>query len=65
MPDEEWWTKRQACRHLQITAKTFERYVQDGMPTLTVDRRVFVKRDVVQAEYRRRRLAEKATRATP
>jgi predicted site-specific integrase-resolvase len=62
---EEWWTKKQACRHLDIDPKTFERYVADGMPVTKLRGRVFVQRQVVQAEYRKRRLGQKATRATP
>lgn len=62
---EEWWTKKQACRHLDVDPKTFERYVADGMPVTKIRGRVFVQRQVVQAEYRRRKLGQKATRATP
>lgn len=64
MTSEEWWTKKQAYRHLQIDPKTFERYTADGMEVSKVRGRVFVEREVIQAEYRRRRLAQKATRAT-
>lgn len=61
---EEWWTKKQACRHLQIDPKTFERYVTAGMAVTKLRGRVYVRREVIQAEYRRRKLNEKATRAT-
>ncbi|MBK0296367.1 hypothetical protein IAE22_30160, partial [Bacillus sp. S34] len=44
--------------------ESFELYVADGMPILRLNRRVYVKREVVQAEYRRRKLAQKATRGT-
>lgn len=63
MPDE-WWTKKQACERLQIDPRTFERYAADGMKVEKLRGRVFVRRDDVQAEYRRRKLAQKATRAT-
>lgn len=62
---EEWWTKKQACRHLDIDPKTFERYVADGMTVTKIRGRVFVQRQTVQAEYRKRKLGQKATRATP
>lgn len=61
---DDWWTKKQACEHLQITARAFELYVADGMPVLRISRRVYVKREVIQAEYRGRKLAQKATRGT-
>lgn len=62
---EEWWTKKQACKHLDIDPKTFERYVAGGMDVTKIRGRVFVQRQVVQAEYRKRKLGQKATRATP
>lgn len=62
---EDLWTKKQACRHLQIDPKTFERYTTDGMAVTKIRGRVFVRRDVVQAEYRKRKLDQKATRARP
>lgn len=62
---EEWWTKKHACQHLDIDPKTFERYVADGMEVTKIRGRVFVRRDVVQAEYRKRKLGQKATRGTP
>jgi predicted site-specific integrase-resolvase len=60
----EWWTKKQACEHLQIDPKTFERYVTAGMNITKLRGRVYVRREVIQAEYRRRKLNEKATRTT-
>lgn len=62
---EEWWTKKQACRPLQIDPETFGRYTTDGMAVTKIRGRVFVRRDVVQAEYGKRKLDQKATRATP
>lgn len=63
MPDD-WWTKKQACEHLQIDPKTFERYAADGMKVEKLRGRVFVRREVIQAEYRRRKIAQKATRGS-
>lgn len=65
MPDDTWWTKQQACRHLGILPRRFEKYVADGMPVVKIGRQVHVRRAIIQAEYRRRRLATKSTRATP
>ena len=61
---EEWWTKKQACKHLEIDPKTFERYVADGMKVTKLRGRVFVRREAVQSEYRKRMLGEKSTRMT-
>jgi hypothetical protein len=60
-----WWTKQEACRHLDITTRSFELYVKAGMPVVKIGRQVHVRRTVIQAEYRKRRLAQKGTRATP
>ncbi|WIE65938.1 hypothetical protein DEI99_005210 [Curtobacterium sp. MCLR17_036] len=65
MPDDTWWTKQQACRHLGISARQFEYYVADGMPVVKIGRQVHVRRTIIQAEYRTRRLRQKGTRATP
>jgi hypothetical protein len=62
---EGWWTKQEACRHLEITARTFELYVEAGMPVVKFGRHVHVRRTVIQAEYRKRRLNQKRARATP
>jgi hypothetical protein len=57
-----WWTKQQACEHLGIGARRFEKYVQDGMKVVKIGRNVYVRPDVIQTEYRRRQAASKASR---
>jgi predicted site-specific integrase-resolvase len=62
---DEWWTKQQACRHLGITIQTLNEYVRDGLTQYQPDprsRTKYVRREDVQAEYRRRKLAQKDTR---
>jgi hypothetical protein len=63
MSGDEWWSKQQACDHLGVLPRRFEKYVAGGMPVVKIGRQVFVRRSVVQAEYRKRRLATKETRA--
>ncbi|WIA95817.1 hypothetical protein [Curtobacterium sp. MCBA15_004] len=65
MPDDTWWTKQQACQRLGISTRQFEYYVADGMPVVKLGRQVHVRRTIIQAEYRRRRLRQKGSRATP
>lgn len=65
MVAEDWWTKKQACEHLRIDPKTFERYVAAGMDVTKLRGRVYVRREAIQAEYRRRKIGQKATRGTP
>lgn len=62
---EDWWTKKQACEHLRIDRKTFERYVTAGMDVAKLRGRVYVRREIIQAEYRRWKIGQKATRGTP
>jgi hypothetical protein len=63
--DDDWWSKDEACARLEISTRTFETYVQGGMPVVKIRRQVFVRPDIIRAEYRRRKMATKATRATP
>ncbi|MGU3411473.1 hypothetical protein ACLBWP_15300 [Microbacterium sp. M1A1_1b] len=60
--DDEWWTKERACRHLGITARTFNRYIDAGVLAVKVNGTVFVQRGPFLAEYRRRLIARRDSR---
>ena len=60
--DEEWWTKERACRHIGITARTFNRYIDAGVLAVKVNGTVYVQRGPFLAEYRRRLVARRDSR---
>ena len=63
MADDTWWTKRQAMKHLGISRQTLSGYITSG--AVTVYGRggeKLVRREDVQAEYRRRVLRLKSGR---
>ncbi|WNY33269.1 hypothetical protein Q9Q99_14080 [Curtobacterium flaccumfaciens] len=60
--DEEWWTKERACRHIGITARTFNRYIDAGVLTVKVNGTVYVQRGPLLTEYRRQLLARRDSR---
>lgn len=60
---EDWWTKQQACKHLGITRQTLSDYITTGAVTVYGrGREKLVRREEVQAEYRRRQLKRKTGR---
>lgn len=59
--EREWWTIAEAAAHLDVGEGTVRRYIREGLPSLLGH----VHRDQVLAEYRRRILRQRATRAKP
>lgn len=60
---DDWWTKAQAIKHLGITRQTLSNYITSGAVTVYGrGKEKLVRRDEVQAEYRRRALRRKAGR---
>ena len=60
---DDWWTKKQACKHLDITRQTLGDYIATGAVTVYGQgREKLVRREEVQAEYRRRQLKRKTGR---
>jgi len=60
---EDWWTKKQACTHLGITRQTLSGYITSGaVKVYGRGKEKLVRRDEVQAEYRRRALRRKTGR---
>lgn len=60
---EDWWTKQQAIQHLGITRQTLSDYITSGAVTVYGrGREKLVRREEVQAEYRRRQLKRKTGR---
>lgn len=60
---EDWWTKAQAIKHLGITRQTLSSYIASGAVTVYGrGREKLVRREEVQAEYRRRALRRKSGR---
>ena len=63
MADDTWWTKRQAMKHLGISRQTLSGYITSGAVTVYGrGREKLVRREDVQAEYRRRALRRKSGR---
>lgn len=58
-PADVWWTIDRAAEHLKITRASVERYIRDGLK-VTFGR---VHRDELLAEYRKRQIRQRATRA--
>lgn len=60
---DEWWTKQQAMKHLGISRQTLSGYITSGAVTVYGrGREKLVRREEVQAEYRRRQLKRKTGR---
>jgi hypothetical protein len=64
-PKSEWWTKRKAVVELDMTMRTLDNYVRDGLATYTVDGSVYVHVDDLLAMWREKRVKRKGTYATP
>ncbi|GGL76864.1 hypothetical protein HUN58_14580 [Curtobacterium sp. Csp1] len=60
---DDWWTKAQAIKHLGITRQTLSGYITSGAVTVYGrGREKLLRREEVQAEYRRRQLKRKTGR---
>ena len=63
-PKAEWWTKRQATLELSVNVRTIDRYITDGLRTLTHAGTVYVPTDELLALWRAKRLRMKSTQHT-
>lgn len=58
-----WWTKPEAMKHLGMTRQTINAYIRTGRVRVTGTKRTpFVHAADLQAEFRRRVKADRATR---
>jgi hypothetical protein len=64
-PRSEWWTKRQAVVELDMTMRSLDNYIRDGLGTYTVERQVYVNVEEVLIMWRSKRMKRNGTFATP
>jgi hypothetical protein len=62
---DEFWTVDHAAAHLKVTRSTIERYIRGGLPVYFKALGGRVKRSELLAEYRARKLRQRATRLKP
>ncbi|GAA0960266.1 hypothetical protein [Frigoribacterium faeni] len=63
-PKSEWWSKRQSALELGITPQTLNRYIAEGLRTVTLAGGVYVKTDDLLDLWREKRLRMKTRGAT-